>query len=225
MDDAGTAPPVGTGSPLADFEDRKRLAEQARQVIRGVRITKVGTDDRERAIALLAEATAILEGEVSDGPFWQTGLESVDQFQISTDPRVVFPFSPAMGQLNPLGSSVHVQVEADRSVTGEVTFTEPYSGPPWDTAHGGIIALLYDDLVGMAAMVAAGGGMTARLTVQYRKPTPLFVPIRFRAWLEEHEGRKFIARGEMHHDGELLSEADGLFIRPRHLFDGSIGTG
>lgn len=222
MDDA---PPTAPTSPLPDFDDRRRLAEQARQVIRGVRITKVGAEERERAISLLAEATAILECDVSTGPFWQTGLESVEQFQISTDPRVVFPFSPAMGQLNPLGSAVHVQVEDDRSITGEVTFTEPYSGPPWDTAHGGIIALIYDDLVGMAAMVAAGGGMTARLSIDYRRPTPMFVPIQLRAWLEEHEGRKFLARGEMRHDGELLSEAEGLFIRPRHLFDGSVATG
>ena len=66
----------------------------------------------------------------------------------------------------------------------------------------------------MAAMVGAGGGMTARLTINYRKPTPLFRPIEIAAWFESQDGRKFIAKGEMRCDGELLSEADALFIRP-----------
>ena len=97
---------------------------------------------------------------------------------------------------------------------GTVTLTEAYNGPPFDTCHGGIIALIYDDLIGMAAMVGAGGGMTARLTINYRKPTPLFRPIEIAAWFESADGRKFIAKGEMRCDGELLTEAEGLFIRP-----------
>ena len=79
----------------------------------------------------------------------------------------------------------------------------------------GLAMPLYDDIVGLAAAVGAGGGMTARLTINYRKPTPLFEPITFRAWLEEFEDRKFLARGEMHHGDVLVSEAEGLFIRPK----------
>jgi acyl-coenzyme A thioesterase PaaI-like protein len=228
MDDAAPSDPA-TADPAAPLDDggddRRRLSDEVRRVIRGVRVTRVGPEDRDRARALLAEANAILEGEVTTGPYWQAGLESFGGFSLSADPRVLFPFSPAMGALNPLAPKVTVDVAADKSITGEVTFTEAYNGPPFDTTHGGVVALVYDDLLGMAALAAAGGGMTARLTVNYRRRTPLFVPIQFTAWLEEHEGRKFVARGEMRHAGELLSEADGLFIRPRGLVDGSLATG
>jgi acyl-coenzyme A thioesterase PaaI-like protein len=110
-----------------------------------------------------------------------------------------------------------LEVDDDKVVHGFVTFTEPYNGPPFDTAHGGIIALVYDDLVGMAAMVGAGGGMTANLSIDYRKPTPMFRRIELTASLERYEGRKFWAHGEMRLDGELLNEANGLFIRPKGL--------
>ncbi|CAN5553261.1 PaaI family thioesterase [soil metagenome] len=215
MDDAAPTPD----------DERRRLVEEARRLVRGTRVTTVGDTELQRATALLAEAAAILEQQVTPGPFWQTGLESFDQFDLSTDPREIFPFSPATGPLNPISPKVTLDITDERTVVGHVTFAEAHNGPPFDTAHGGVIALVYDDLLGMAAMVGAGGGMTGRLTINYRKPTPMFVPIELKAWMSDHEGRKFVARGEMTYQGELLTEADGLFIRPRGFLDGSAATG
>ena len=194
--------------------DEVRLADAVRRLIRGVRVTEVGDDTRAQVLSLVAEATALLEGTVTDGPMWQTGLTSFEQFDLTADPTSLFPHSPAMGRRNPQAPVVDLAVGEDRVVRGTTTFTEQFNGPPFDTCHGGIIALVYDDLIGLAAMVGAGGGMTARLRIDYRKPTPMFVPITLSAWLEEVDGRKLLARGEMRHDGELLSEAEGLFIRP-----------
>ncbi len=222
MSDPATPTDPARAAADAEFADHRRLADGARRVIRGVRNATVGPDERARALALLDEASAILEVDALTGPYWQTGLHDLADFRISTEPREVFPFSPAMGPLNPMAPEVRFEVGDDLVVRGEVTFTEAFNGPPWDTCHGGIIALVYDDLLGTAAMVAAGGGMTGRLTINYRKPTPLFRPIRLTAWLAEHEGRKFVARGEMHHGDDLLTEADGLFIQPRGL---PAGTG
>ncbi len=191
-----------------------RLAEATRRLVRGVRVTQVGGEAHDRALSLVAEAAALLESEVTDGPMWQTGLTSFDQFDLAAEPTSVFPYSPAMGRRNPMSPVVDLEVGEDKVVRGTVTFTEQFNGPPFDTCHGGIIALVYDDLIGLAAMIAAGGGMTARLTVDYRRPTPMFQPITLSAWLDDVDGRKLLARGEMRHDGELLSEAQGLFVRP-----------
>lgn len=220
LDAAATAAPdpsdqQGSAGTSAGGPDDRRLADAARRVIRGVRRTAVDDDARNRAMALLSEASAVLEAQVEPGPIWQTGLTSLDRFDPNAPLSEIFPFSPALGRRNPVAPMVEVEVSDDKVVHGTATFTEPYGGPPFDTCHGGVIALVYDDIVGLAAMVGAGGGMTARLTVNYRKPTPLYRPITLRAWLEEHDGRKFVARGEMRLEGELLSEADGLFIQPR----------
>ena len=200
---------------MDDIDGRRALADAARRVVRGTRVSTVDPATRARAAALLDEATALLEQEQTAGPFWQTGRSSFDGFQISSEALEIFPFSPAMGPLSPVGPVVELEVGDDKVVHGTVTFTEPYNGPPFDTAHGGVIALVYDDLVGMAAMVGAGGGMTVNLSIDYRRRTPMFQPIQLTAWLERHEGRKFWARGEMRADGDLLNEAHGLFIRPR----------
>ena len=212
------SPDVSSPPPRAhegdDPTDEIRLAEAVRRLVRGVRVTQVGGEAHERALSLIADATALLESEVTDGPFWQTGLTAFDQFDLDAEPTSVFPYSPAMGRRNPISPVVELEVGEDQVVRGTARFTEQFNGPPFDTCHGGIISLVYDDLIGLAAMIAAGGGMTARLTIDYRRPTPMFEPITLTAWLEEVDGRKLLARGEMRHEGELLSEAEGLFIRP-----------
>lgn len=206
--------PLPINLPDADIDDDPRLADAVRTVIEMSRTSLVDDDARTEAIALLAQASEILGAEVYPGPFWQTGLSALEQFRVSGDPTRVFPFSPASGAANPIAPRVDITVDSDQKVRGSVTLTSPYCGPPFDNCHGGIIALIYDDLIGIAAMVGAGGGMTARLTIDYRKPTPLFRPLDITAWFESAEGRKFIAKGEMRCEGELLSEAEGLFIRP-----------
>jgi acyl-coenzyme A thioesterase PaaI-like protein len=96
---------------------------------------------------------------------------------------------------------------------GRVTFGEAYEGPP-DSVHGGIIASSYDQMLAFACMAHDAGGPTATLTVQFRKPTPLRVPLRFEAWIDRIEGRKVFARGTCHTpDGEVVSESEGLFVR------------
>ena len=57
--------------------------------------------------------------------------------------------------------------------------------------------------------------MTARLTVHYRRPTPLFQDLRFRAWVERVEGRRVMSRGEVWADDVLTAEAEGIFVQPR----------
>jgi acyl-coenzyme A thioesterase PaaI-like protein len=200
--------------PAARLPDTD-LAAAVRRVARGSRVSTVPAAERDRAIALLDEATAILAEEETPGPFWLTGLSSFEDFDLTANLATIHTYSPALGDASPFAPQVDLEVTADRVVQGTVTFAEVHNGPPWNTCHGGVVALVYDDIVGLAAMVGAGGGMTANLSIDYRKPTPLFEPIRFRAWMESHEDRKFVARGEMHHGDVLLSEARGLFIRPK----------
>lgn len=80
-------------------------------------------------------------------------------------------------------------------------------------AHGGHIALGFDDLLGMAAALHAGDvTRTASLTVDYRAITPLNRWLALHAWTERQEGRKVFVRATLHDGERLCAEAHGLFI-------------
>ena len=78
--------------------------------------------------------------------------------------------------------------------------------------HGGYVAAMFDDLLGLAQSVSGKHGMTGRLTVHYRSPTPLHTELRLEGWLERADGRKILCRGTLHHGDVLCAEAEGLFI-------------
>jgi hypothetical protein len=57
--------------------------------------------------------------------------------------------------------------------------------------------------------------MTGRLTLHYRRPTPLG-DLSGEAWIDHVEGVKTIVKGEMRGaDGEVTARAEGIFILPR----------
>jgi acyl-coenzyme A thioesterase PaaI-like protein len=109
-------------------------------------------------------------------------------------------------------------VDEDRRVTHELHLGALYEGPP-GLVHGGVSALVLDQVLGEAAAVGGSPGMTGRLTVHYRRPTPLG-DLTVSARLESNEGRKAIVKGELRDaDGQVTVEAEGLFILPSWAAD------
>ncbi|RYF56741.1 MAG: PaaI family thioesterase [Comamonadaceae bacterium] len=123
---------------------------------------------------------------------------------------------PVTGPENALAPPLVMQVADDGWVEGEVTLGLPYQGPP-ATVHGGICAALLDAALAVANHRAGNNGMTARLNIDYRRPTPLFQPITVRAKQMSMDGRKRFTVGEIVADGEVTARAEGLFIARRPL--------
>lgn len=89
-----------------------------------------------------------------------------------------------------------------------------YEGPP-GLVHGGVSALILDQLLGEAAAAGGGAGMTGRLTLHYRRPTPLG-DLSMEAWVERRDGIKTTVKGHIKDaEGDVTVEAEGLFIMPR----------
>lgn len=198
---------------------REQLAEKTRSLIRAVRVTDVDDVAMTEAQALIERATAILGATSYEGPHWHLGSGLVDE-AIDLINQPYYPYSPVIGRCNPIAPPATFEVVRgtanggeSRVVTGYVTLTEAYNGPPWNLAHGGIIAHVFDELLGIATLFAAAGGYTASLTVHYRKPTPILEPLELRGWVERVEGRKVFAKGEIRTGGVVTAEADGLFIQ------------
>jgi hypothetical protein len=130
------------------------------------------------------------------------------------DPIEFDPFSIAGGQFHPASIGLEFRKESETSVTGTGVIDPMFAGPP-ERVHGGIQALVVDEVMGALNRMLGRQAFTARLTVNYRNPAPLGVPVTFRSWLGGVDGRKItlLATGEGP-DG-LFMEADGLFISRR----------
>ena len=125
-------------------------------------------------------------------------------------PQDFFPTSPVIGFANPVAPPVVVET-ADNGLRGSALFDYQYEGPP-TCVHGGVIALVFDELLGAANIAAGCPGMTGTLTVRYRKPTPLHTKLRVEARCINRQGRKISTWGGMYHGEDLLAEAEGVFI-------------
>jgi len=120
--------------------------------------------------------------------------------------------SPLVGPLNPLAPPLTITMDGTQ-VTGLVTFAAAYEGPP-GCVQGGFIAASFDEVLGLAQGLSGKPGMTARLTIQYRSPSPLHQPLKFVGDIERIDGRKIFTKGELRTvaDDRLCAEAEGLFI-------------
>ncbi|MGB8388779.1 PaaI family thioesterase [Mycobacterium sp.] len=81
--------------------------------------------------------------------------------------------------------------------------------------HGGVLPLLFDHMFGMISHAAGRPiSRTAFLHVDYRKVTPIDVPLAVRGRITSTEGRKaFVAAELVDGDDTVLAEANGLMAR------------
>jgi acyl-coenzyme A thioesterase PaaI-like protein len=124
--------------------------------------------------------------------------------------ETVFPDCFVSGAASPMGMDARIWLEHDEALL-EVTLGEAFEGAP-GRAHGGVPAALIDETMGLVLSVAGTPAFTGRLTVTYRAPTPIGVLITGRARIAERHGRKITITCELHSEGTLLAESEGLFI-------------
>jgi acyl-coenzyme A thioesterase PaaI-like protein len=120
------------------------------------------------------------------------------------------PRSPLVGELNAVAPPFEWTFE-DGRLRAHGVFGAAHEGPP-GYVHGGWVALAFDEALGIANVAAGNPGMTARLTVRYRRPTPLHVDVILEAWTERVEGRRVHTVGTMTAGDTITAEADGLFV-------------
>jgi acyl-coenzyme A thioesterase PaaI-like protein len=131
--------------------------------------------------------------------------------------------SPFYGAMNPLSMPMTMTIDQEfgefGAVMGDAVFTEPYEGPPGH-CHGGFIAAAFDEVLGMTQSLTGRPGMTGKLSVTYRSPTPLHSKIRFKGWVEKVDGRKIFTKGTAHYGETLCAEAEVLFLSmPPEMMD------
>jgi acyl-coenzyme A thioesterase PaaI-like protein len=124
--------------------------------------------------------------------------------------------SPIVGLSNPIAPPVRLDPDHEAKVVrGSVTFGGAYEGAP-GCAHGGYVAAVFDEALGLACIFSGAPGMTGEITVRYRKPTPIRVPLRIEARLDRQQGRKLFISGTLHAGDTLVAESHGIFISVAH---------
>lgn len=105
----------------------------------------------------------------------------------------------------------------DDVIWAEFTAGALYEGPPGHM-HGGVIALLLDQVTGELAAHLKKPGLTANLSVDYKFPTKLNQKLRIEARLDRVDGFKTWTKGTVSTmDGTVCAVGTGLFILPRWL--------
>lgn len=206
---------------LSEKTGETELREAVEAVSRSTRVLAERIRTAPAPVEILQEARdridgvcALLEPHVRPGPYAQA-VESagVGHTGQGVDPMEFFPFSPLIGRSNPVAPPVEFRVE-DGVVHGRVTFGAVYCGAP-DLVHGGVVASVMDELLGVTNVVNGRGAMTGTLTIRYVRPTPIFQEIRMEGYCRKQEGRKIYAEGRFFLGDELLVEGQGTFISMR----------
>lgn len=124
-------------------------------------------------------------------------------------PMMHFSECVVSGPANPMGIALAVRRQGEVAVA-DVNLGPAFEGAP-QRAHGGIIAAIFDDVMGYVLQFTRTPAYTGRLTVHYRAPVPIGEDLTVRGWLEARNGRKLALRAELH-ARSLLCEAEALFI-------------
>lgn len=192
-------------------EARERLANALRAVSHGV----IGHDPdpahlHDLAAALEAAMPAI-DASPSRARLTEGWGDRVNQPKPADgDSLTSYTLRPFYGVGNPYGLPYDPHVDGGDAVA-TVTLGEAFEGAP-GRSHGGVVAALFDDLMGFVLSVESLIGFTGHLKIIYRGGVPIGEPVEYRCRLVEKDGRKLSMTGEARHGDDVLIEAEALFI-------------
>ena len=196
------------------------LGTALRELVDAAVRTEVSVDE---LAAATAEARALTERLRAEG----RGLHDIATVD---DPEIGERwYSPVYGPGNPVAPPLVATDTPDGRATGRATLGKPHEGPP-GLVHGGVVATLLDHVLARAVRAAGRGGLTATLTVTFRRPVQLGVPLLATAELTGQDGRRTTASARLVAEddpGTTLAEAEGLFValRPERAADMFAPTG
>ena len=117
------------------------------------------------------------------------------------------------GRRHASGLRLHFRVQPDGAVTADY-MPEPVRQGYRGLLHGGAIAALLDAAMANALFARGITALTARLTVRYRHPVRLGVPVTVRGWLEDATKLPaYSVAAEIRQEGQCVAQASAVFMR------------
>jgi acyl-coenzyme A thioesterase PaaI-like protein len=182
------------------------LASAVRRLNEATLRTTVDHDTVDDVRRQVEELTARLEKSMIPGSF---GVA------ITRSGHVRGHGNAVVGLRNPLAVPLKITQDKEQGrASAEFELNALYEGPPGQV-HGGVLALVLDQVFGEAAAAGGTPGMTGTLTLRYRLNTPLG-RCSAAAWVDRRDGVKTMVKGELRRaDGTVTVTAEGIFILPR----------
>ena len=178
----------------------------------------VGHDLDDAVLTELTDVLAAFSARIAGTPrrgreksgfheHWETAIaegERIDSFE----------YRPFSGSASPWSLDPDIRRDGN-GVRATVTFGSADEGAP-ERCHGGLVAALFDDVLGSVLSVVGEGAFTGELTVRYLAPVPLHRELICTCWMEGRDGRKLFLHGELRDGEKLVSTARSVFIQPRN---------
>jgi acyl-coenzyme A thioesterase PaaI-like protein len=178
--------------------ERTALAEAVRKLLDVVVQTGASPAELSAAAVAIDSVTASLAGKVVRADM------AIDRDSYRSHMSLVGGLShPAAPQL--------VLAPDEHGVSGQVTVGHVFQGGP-GLVHGGVLALLIDHAMGCVAAGPERPAMTVQLSLRYRRPTPVGVPLTVAARLDRIEGRKLHLSATISARGHVTVDADAIFL-------------
>lgn len=118
------------------------------------------------------------------------------------------------GNGNPHGLRLRFRPLPEGGVWADFTPDRDHEGYLGMT-HGGILSTVADEAMSWAVTAAGELGVTARMSLAFRRPARLGSALSVEAWIVERSKRMIATRAEIRavESGDLLAEADARFVR------------
>ena len=160
----------------------------------------------------LAEVRATLDG-LPVRPRWY----DVDAADREASRAYHDEHGPLRGSASVIAPPLVFEPTRDGRVVAHTRCGVLYEGPP-RLVHGGIVAACFDEVLAVAQRDAGINGLTAQLTVGYRRPIRIDTDLTFTAWIEDDDGHRATGRAECTvttAPDEIAAHATANFVRPK----------
>lgn len=192
-----------------EWEAKRRVAAAIRE-LSAVLVTSSPDVKKMHAIAGQLEETA---SEFAQSPRVFGRLEWAKSNEHGSFGQISHELNPLAGYSNPIAPPLNTWFEGDKAL-GRCLCDWAYEGPP-GSVHGGFVAAIFDQFMGMAQKLGGQPGMTGYLHVNYHNRTPLNTTLNLEAQLVKVEGRKTIIEAQMYAGEIMTASCEALFVEPR----------
>jgi acyl-coenzyme A thioesterase PaaI-like protein len=200
-------------------EDWETPRARAAAALRRLGHAVVGHNADDELLERIAEVAARTAATVEQGEGRSRPIDAIKR-RLWEDPPVDggpmshFAECVVSGTANPMGIAIKVRREGDEAVA-DFNLGAAFEGAP-RRAHGGVVAAIFDDVMGYVLVVHRTPAFTGRLTINYRAPVPMGQDMTVRARLSRRSGRKLSMTAEMTLASDpshpVICDAEGLFI-------------
>jgi len=201
MNDQQMSPEPGLSRWTFGLEPLPQAIEAAPLLRRLIGLV-LALDDDSHAVSKLLDDLQVAEKALADAVPPSEAPRLGDN--ASLEHRPYLDHSRDIGSYNPCFPEYELQVDGHRA-RGTVTFPIAFEGPP-GIVHGGVLGTFFDCVVQHHNCDVGVAGKTTSMLVEYRRPTPLEVPLVLEID-RQADDRRIMSKAHLVLDGKTLCTA------------------